>query len=189
MIPRHVIIFQPKTVKTPSRLVYRIRQFKLALLPPRQQVAISDLMAILTPTQLVLFKQLQVSEQWHAYRVMRTLVESGQQDQDLLRAALLHDIGKILSPLTALDRAFIVLVKRLAPRLAESLGQGKPQGLFRPLVVASQHATWGADLVTKTGASPLTVDLVRRHEQERNDVSDERTKILLKLLQESDNAS
>lgn len=176
-------------MKTPSRLLYRIRQFKLALLPPRQVVATSDLMAILTPAQMVLFRQLQASEQWHAYRVMRALFEAGQRDPDLLTAALLHDIGKILSPLSPLDRAWIVLVRRLSQGLAERLGQGNPAGLFRPLVVASQHAAWGADLALKVGASPLTVELIRRHEDADVPAMDEPVQTLLKHLREVDDAN
>ena len=170
-------------------LSYRIRQFKLAILPPSQAVETEKIRAYLTPPQFALFRRLQRSEQWHAFSVMQKLLESGQKNADLLTAALLHDIGKIHYPLNVGERVMIVLVRRMAPGLATRWGQDTPQGLSKPFVVACHHAEWGADLAARAGASKLTVDLIRRHEEPVDETSSTRTDRILHVLQQADNSS
>lgn len=170
-------------------LIYRIQQFKLAILPPSQAVETEQIRAYLTPSQLVLFRRLQRSEQWHAHSVLQKLIGNGQKNPDLLTAALLHDIGKIHYPLNVWERVMIVLVKRVASRLVQRWGQDSPQGLSRPFVVTCQHAEWGADLAAKAGASKLAADLIRRHEETVDETSTSRQDRYLRLLQEADNSS
>ena len=79
-------------------------------------------MPYLTPAQLSLFRQMQPSEQVHAYQIFKHLETAGQTNPDLLAAALLHDVGKILYPLSIFDRVIIVLGKRLFPERRKALG-------------------------------------------------------------------
>jgi hypothetical protein len=176
-------------VKNKSRVSYRIQQFKLAIFPPSQDVETEQVRAYLTPTQLALFRRLQKSEQWHAFTILQNLLENGQKNADLLTAALLHDIGKIHYPLGVWERVVIVLVKRVAPRQVPRWGQDAPQGLSKPFVVACHHAEWGADLAVRAGASKLTSDLIRRHEEPVDETSSSRTDRILRLLQQADNSS
>ena len=106
---------------------------------------------------------MQPSEQWHATLVMQRLKYAGQDHPDLLAAALLHDVGKILYPLSPLERAVIVLGKKFFPRLASRWGKGTRRDFRRPFIVAERHAEWGADLAARAGASTMTVNLIRRH--------------------------
>jgi hypothetical protein len=147
-----------------SRIVYRSRQFFSALWSPKVPVADDLLCKYLTSAQINLFHRMQPSEQHHAFRVMQRLEERGQQHPDLLVAALLHDVGKVLHPLSPLERVLIVLGKKFFPRLASRWGQGTPSGLRRPFVVSAHHAAWGAELAEKAGASARTCDLIRRHQ-------------------------
>ena len=176
-------------MKNKPRLSYRIQQFKLAILPPSQAVETEQIRAYLTPPQLALFRRLQRSEQWHAFTVLRKLLESGQKNADLLTAALLHDIGKIHYPLDVWERVMIVLVRRVAPRLVPRWGQDTPQGFSKPFVVACHHAEWGADLAARAGASKLTADLIRRHEEPIDETGTSRTDRILRMLQQADNSS
>jgi hypothetical protein len=107
---------------------------------------------------------MQPSEQVHAYQVFQHLKAAGHSDSDLLVAALLHDVGKILYPLSIFDRVVIALGKRLFLRAARRWGGGTPRGLRRPFVVAVNHAAWGADLAAQAGASSRTVGLIRCHQ-------------------------
>lgn len=147
-----------------ARLAYRSRQFWLAWKTRPGTVATDRLTPYLSPAQLTLFRRLQPSEQAHAYLVLERLMEAGQTDPDLMVAALLHDIGKIIAPLTIWDRALIVLVGRLLPWLARRWGEGRPRGLRRPFVVAARHPDWGADLAAEAGASPRIQELIRLHQ-------------------------
>jgi len=74
--------------------------------------------------------------------------------------------------LPAWRRAIIVLLNRFAPRLLARLSQGEPQGcavsLSRgwryPFVVHARHPEVGARWAQEAGCSPLTVALIRRHQ-------------------------
>lgn len=147
-----------------SRLAYRTRQFWNALPGSRKRVGTGSLLPHLPPSQIVLFRRMQTSEQAHAYQMFEQLKAAGQTDPDLLAAALLHDIGKVLVPLSLLDRVVVVLGKRLFRRRAKRWSEGTPSGFRRPFVVAAHHPDWGADLAGQAGASPRTVDLIRRHQ-------------------------
>jgi putative nucleotidyltransferase with HDIG domain len=147
------------------RVAYRARQFWNALLRPNEAVRTEALLPTLTPAQLLLFRRMQPSEQIHAYKVFRTLLDDGSTDPDLLAAALLHDVGKILSPLSVLDRVIIVLGGHIFPNAVRRWGAAEARGWRRPFVVATHHAEWGADLAEQAGASPMVVRLIRRHQE------------------------
>jgi hypothetical protein len=180
----------PETkLKNSSRPAYRLQQFLLAMHPPAQVVETAQVSAYLTPPQLVLFRRLQRSEQWHALIMLQKLSEAGESDPDLLTAALLHDIGKILYPLKTWERVLIVLMKRISPWRVERWGRESPQGLAKAFVVACQHAGWGADLAKRAGASELTVELIRRHEDQTPGVDTSQAGNLLHLLRQVDDSS
>lgn len=169
-----------------SRLAYRSRQFWNALRSPRKLVARESLQPHLTSTQYLLFRRMQPSEQAHAYQIFKSLKASGQTNPDLLAAALLHDVGKILYPLSILERAMIVLGMRFLPGAAQRWAAGTPSGLRRPFVVAARHAEWGADLASKAGANPRAVELIRHHQDPMLPDTDLDTQRLLTALQAAD---
>ncbi len=148
----------------PARLAYRVRQFRLAFFGSWSPVPDEVLSPHLSPDQIAVFRRMTPSEQAHSLAVLRRLKEQGHTNPDLLAAALLHDAGKSLSPLSVFDRVLIVLGKRFAPRLTRRWGEGDPRGLRRPFAVAAHHAEWGADLAAAAGASSRTCDLIRRHQ-------------------------
>ena len=168
------------------RLAYRARQFWNALLSPEKHVPSQAILPYLTTAQLILFRQMQPSEQAHANQVFQHLVAAGESDSDLLAAALLHDVGKILSPLSIIDRVIIVLGKRLFPKAARRWGDGTPHGIRRPFVVSACHAEWGADLVEQSGASRRTVELIRSHQNKPLPDPASRAERLLAALQAAD---
>jgi hypothetical protein len=151
-----------------SRLAYRARQFWNALPGSSRRVDNEMLLPHLSPPQIVLFRRMQPAEQTHAYQIFKRLNASGQTDPDLLAAALLHDAGKILGPLSLLDRVVIVLGKRFFHGRAKSWGEGASSRFHRPFVVAARHPEWGADLAKQAGASSRTIELIRRHQDDRS---------------------
>jgi hypothetical protein len=172
-----------------SRLAYRSRQFRDALPGSRKRIPGEALLPFLTPALLGLFQRMQPSEQAHAYQVFKHLETAGQTDPDLLAAALLHDVGKILRPLSIFDRVIIVLGKRLFPGAAQHWAEGRPRGLRMPFVVAAQHADWGADLASQAGATSRSVELIRHHHEARLPYPDSDIGRLLAALQAADDES
>ncbi len=173
---------------TISRLSYRARQFRLAVCGPKRQIQSAALQPYLSPVQIVLFQRLQASEQTHAVRVLERLKKQGHAEPDLLAAALLHDIGKILSPLSIIERMAIVLGRRLFPAGVKRWGQGSPRGLRHAFAVAEQHPRWGADLAAQAGASSRTVDLIARHQEVRTGPPRTQTERMLAALQAADDS-
>jgi len=169
-----------------SSIYYRARQFGLALgARTLSEADLAQVQAILTPQQMTLFSYLHPSEQAHSLRVVTTLQNEGAIHLDLLAAALLHDIGKIRYPLRLWQRVFIVLAKALWPVRTQVWGQNQPRGWQTPFVVAAQHPTWGADLAIKAGASLLTGNLIRKH-QDSIPLEENLENRLLAALQKAD---
>lgn len=169
---------------------YRIRQFwQVAFAPPLDQTAVAAIAAILTPAELDLFQRFDNSDRQHSYRVLRLLQTAGHDRPELLAAALLHDVGKTRVRLTVWERSLIVVGQKLWPKQTAVWGQGEAAGWKRPFVVRAQHPAWGAEMAAAAGSQPLTVELIRRHQESLPETAVSATDDLLRLLQWADDQS
>ena len=162
---------------------YRIRQFwwNITAEPLPEQLQ-QEIRNVLSPAESELFGRFQPTDQWHAYRVYRSLQDAGHHQPDLLAAALLHDVGKTKVHLSVWDRTITVIADRLMPQKASGCGQGDLQSWKRPFVVRSCHAQWGAEMAQSARSSALTINLIRRHQdplpQLPQSAEDERLRLL-----------
>ncbi len=168
-----------------GQAAYRVRQFFAALTAPLVREDASVVARVLSPAQQSLFSRMSAPDRRHALRVYRALAEHGPQSEDLLVAALLHDVGKAAGPPPLWVRVAVVLLERWAPRWLDRLGAGEPRGWRRPFVLYRRHAEIGAEWAARAGCSPLTVALIRRHHDPPGPPGDEEDRLLL-LLQEAD---
>ncbi len=179
---------------------YRVGQFLRALTARVPEEEVRQATHILTPEARALFHRQSAQDQRHALAVYHTLRRAGHTHPQLLAAALLHDVGKAAARLTAWQRAIIVLLNRFAPRLLGRLGRGGPwesalslpRGWRRPFVVHARHPQVGAHWAREAGCSPLTVALIRRHQEKPADRQTEQAdqteeEQLLTALQAADN--
>ncbi|MEM7797860.1 MAG: HD domain-containing protein [Chloroflexota bacterium] len=171
---------------------YRLKQVWWAVsarpLNSEQQKQIAGL---LTPTELELFGRFSTNDQNHSARVLTHLILIGEEAPSLLKAALLHDIGKTRTPLTVVDRSLAVAGKILMTNQVTTWGMLPLQDArryHRPFVVKEQHAQWGADIVAAAGSDPLTVRLIQRHQDLLIDIASEEDR-LLSVLQWADDLS
>jgi putative nucleotidyltransferase with HDIG domain len=176
---------------TTNRAAYRIRQFWHAINAGYlSQSALEEVSAILNSAQLELFYSQSSIVQQHSYRVMRLLRVSGNDDNDLLEAALLHDVGKTKMPVKWWERPFVVLVQSLIPTLSATWASGPPESWRRPFVVQAKHAEWGAEMAEAAMSSATTVTLIRRHQDPAEwAVGMEREDRLLRMLQWADGSN
>lgn len=171
-----------------SKIKYRIWQFGQSLKRSPGEIEWHWVEKILSPAEQSLFRKLPVPDQNHSLRVLDSLKSDDVEDPDLLKAALLHDLGKLKQPLRRWERVFAVLVRGIFPYSHHKWGTGDPSGIKRALVVINQHPEWGADLAEEAGSSPKTIWLIRNHESQQpagSYSSDDL--ILLNKLQKVDN--
>jgi putative nucleotidyltransferase with HDIG domain len=157
----------------PTSVLARWRQFSASLRCRPDPHTDGQLRRLLNDDgQWGLVARLPAFDRRHVLEVHTRLVESGYTDPDLLRAALLHDIGKagergrVGTPhrvvRVLLRRVHPELVGRIAARLSTSNG----------LYLAEHHATLGAEIARNAGVSARCCWLIEQHERCIESVSD-----------------
>jgi len=141
---------------------------------------------MLNPSMAALFFRMSDPDQSHSVRVFQTLVDQGEEDEDLLMAALLHDVGKSLHPLRAWERSLVVVTNRILPNQVLKWGQGEPYSWRKPFVVALQHPEWGAALIQQEGGSETLVTLIHYHQEHAPPNIGKDVQELLERLQTAD---
>lgn len=174
-----------------SRFLYRARQFWHALYAEPSVNDMGEVRSLLNPAQMALFRRMHPSEQVHSIQVMQAVLRTGadllgERRTDVLRAALLHDVGKNCYPLRIWERVLIVLATAFAPIFVGRWGEGEVMSWRRAFVVARQHPSWGAQMAAEAGATPLTVALIRRHQDVLLKGSEDFEDRMLRLLQSAD---
>jgi putative nucleotidyltransferase with HDIG domain len=171
-----------------TKIGYRIWQFWQSLRSAPDDEDWNKVRETLSPEEYSLFQRLPIPDQNHSIRVLKSLETSGESDPDLLKSALLHDIGKTKHPLRRWERVFVVLIMAIFPTRYLYWSNGSPSGWKRSLVIISRHPYWGADLAEETGSPPRVVWIIRNHEslEPEGDFSQEDL-LLLRKLQKADN--
>jgi putative nucleotidyltransferase with HDIG domain len=171
-----------------TKIRYRVGQFFQALTARVSDEEVRRATRALTPKAQALFCRQAAQDQRHALAVYHALRQAGYDDPHLLAAALLHDVGKAATRLSAVHRSIIVLLGRFSPALLARLSKGESARWNRPFVIHARHAEMGARWAEEAGCSPLTVALIRRHEEGPADGATEEDR-LLAVLQAADDAN
>lgn len=152
-----------------GRITYRFRQFWNALISNPHDNDLEMVRRVLTPAQMDLFNCMQPGEQAHSIQVLKQIcatenISNDSQFNDLLVAALLHDVGKCRYRLSLWERVIIVLAKALIPGKVAEWGEGRPTRWKRVFVISERHPEWGAQMAAEVGTAPLAVELIRDHQ-------------------------
>ena len=141
----------------------------------------------LPPEAAGLFEALPIGDQRHGLDVAMALLARGEDDPDLLAAALLHDAGKAEAGLTIFHRAAVVLLQAGRSQWLDSLGDKSEGDWRRPFWVHQHHGEIGAALAQGAGCSETTVWLIANHHGQAAGVTDVERRRLLEMLQREDN--
>lgn len=117
--------------------------------------------------QWLLLARLSSFDRSHHLVVHDALVADGCRDGDVLRAALLHDIGKAdgRGRVRLLHRVIRVAAGRCCPRQLDRFARHDRGWLHHGVHLAVLHPALGADLARESGASERVCELIRRHEE------------------------
>ncbi len=152
-----------------SALAYRLRQGLNALSPaPDWDPLPPSATNLVSMSQRTAFDELNDCDRRHLGSVFTVLYGRGVRDPDLLRAALLHDIGKAGhgTRVRLLDRTAKVLISFFCPASLRWLARrsSPPRGLTG-LWLAVNHPRLGAELAGDLGCSERTCWLIANHEK------------------------
>ncbi len=145
---------------------YRVQQLLRALSARHviSQQRVEEATKSLSPSAQALFARQAPQDQQHAIAVYEALWRGGEKNDDLLAAALLHDVGKAAVCLRPWERGLLVLAQRLVPRALDRFTGGSQEGFWQPLAQYVRHAEIGASWARNVGCSSVTVELIQRHE-------------------------
>ncbi len=148
----------------------RVLQFWHALFSKVGPGEISFVKTHLNPEEQSLFFSMDRPTQTHCVRVARTclklLPEYPQVNRRLLmKAALLHDVGKPANLIKTMDKVFIVVMTTLAPRLYDRMLRQKLfyEHFFQAAAAHANHPQAGAAIARRVNLSPDVVCLIENH--------------------------
>ena len=117
--------------------------------------------ALLGPEELQCFRSLQGREQRHAADVLRHLQAHGSPSDDLLVAALLHNVGK--GRVLLHERVAYTLLTMFTPRLLARVATPGGRGFRGAMAAQRDHPALGAEALAAIGVRPRVIELVRGH--------------------------
>jgi hypothetical protein len=147
----------------------RLRQFCAAIAAHVTADERALVARLLSPGELRLFERMPRFDQRHCLDVYHTLVRSGYTDPLLLRAALIHDCGKVDDagrPIPLVYYGIFVIVQKVAPALYRWAAQHEC-GPLRPFAIHAAHDTRSALLAEAAGCPPALVAILRDYATRR----------------------
>lgn len=120
--------------------------------------------ALLSPEETGLYRAMDLRDRHHAVIVAKAvLAERPDASAELLRAALLHDVGKSTALYHPLER---ILVHLYSPAVAPEPRQG---GLIGAWQRQRHHHCYGAEMIRAAGGSARVAEIVFRHQDPQGD--------------------
>lgn len=120
---------------------------------------------MLTPAEQRLFAAMPVYDQRHCLDVYYTLCAAGHNDPFLLRAAIIHDCGKVDDdgrPMTLRWYTWATLLRRLSPPLYQAAA-ASGRGWLRPIRIYAEHAWRGSRMAAAADSPPEIVTTLRHY--------------------------
>ena len=141
--------------------LYRVKQFYRSIIAKLNDEDLDFLKTYLEIHELQLFNQLPTYDQKHCVNVAKdvksTCNQRMLQSKDLIRVALLHDIGKIYNSMNPIDKSIMVLMNSITK------GKIKSYNKIKNVNVYYNHGDIGYNLLGKHGYDDRFLFLVKNH--------------------------
>jgi HD domain len=117
--------------------------------------------------ELEIYNRMDPRDREHAVRVAQKLLElHPEASSEVVRAALLHDCGKLIRPYSVLERVMVGLIAPEGPRSSQtSIGIQARTAMD----VRNNHPQIGAKLILEAGGDSRVAELVRIHHAPNGD--------------------
>ena len=120
----------------------------------------------LSQPEQAMFARMEPPDQQHSTRVLRALLATGVTDERILKAALLHDVGKSRCRITVVHRAVAVLLETVLGGLPAFDTRGDETTWWLPFYVLANHPRIGASMLAGAGTEEKVWRLVELHQLE-----------------------
>lgn len=156
-------------------IINRIRQFWYALFSRIGSKEISFVEQYLNKEEQFLFYNMDLPTQTHCIRVAQTCLKLLPKDKKvnlnvLIKAALLHDIGKPANFIRTIDRVLIVLLSTFLPQTYNKILNIKSSDyhIFNAFKAHAKHPTRGAAIARKQKINNEIIYLIESHHRSIN---------------------
>lgn len=154
-------------------MFYRVKQFFLAMFAKITKEDEEFINRYLTKEDLNLFKKLPTHEKKHCINVAKYVINNNHNVSDfIIRATILHDIGKINSGLNPIFKSIIVIMNKVSEKLTRKLQ------FIKPIYVYYNHPYIGGEIYR--GINKEIAYIVENHHNYKIDND------TIKMIQEAD---
>lgn len=157
----------------------RVKQFICAITAKLYLTDEQYLAEYLTAAEQQLFRQMELPDQRHSLNVAYTAQQlakhsTGLRLRLLIRAALLHDVGRTKNDLSTANKIFDVLFSTIFPRFARQWGGSSMvrcgnyavERVHHVLFIYYHHGQIGARRLQELGIETDIIEMVARHHQQ-----------------------
>jgi response regulator RpfG family c-di-GMP phosphodiesterase len=121
----------------------------------------------LPASELEIYKRMDPRDREHAIRVAQKLLElHPEASSEVIRAALLHDCGKLVRPYNVFERVMVGLIAPEGPRSSQTSNSLQAR---TAMDVRNNHPQIGAKLILEAGGDSRVAELVQIHHQPKDD--------------------
>ena len=141
--------------------LYRVKQFYWSMVSKLNDEDIDFIKLYLETYELQLFNQLPTYDQKHCINVARdvksTCNQRKLQSKDLIKVALLHDIGKIYNSMNPIDKSIMVIMHNITNGRLKAYNKTKNVNIYY------NHGDIGYNLLRKYGYDDRFLFLIKNH--------------------------
>ena len=163
-------------------MIYRLKQFFNAMTAKITEADRKFYKKYLSHQEVMLFEKLKHYDQKHSLQVAYLIEEKTSGNPKMIKAGLLHDIGKQVYPLGPFQKGIMVILDRLTKGRIKSLNKWKMvRGYY-------EHPDFGYQILEKEACyDEEFLELIKCHHMKSG--YDQNIKAQLYILQEADNES